>query len=121
MHATVPVVPDFEPGQIVTVFRSRLTQEHEPRYREEAAAMARLAAGMPGLVEFKSFTADDGERVTLVTFRDEDSQAAWRNHPEHRRAQRRGRSDYYAEFSLQVCRTLRVARHPSAAGPTPAG
>ncbi len=105
----------FGAGQVVTVFRSRLRPEHEEDYGSEAAAMEALARTMPGLVDFKSFTADDGERVTIVTFADEASQAAWRAHPDHAAAQRRGREAYYAEFSLQVCDTRRVREFRAAA------
>lgn len=100
----------FAPGQVVTVFRSRLRSENAADYGREAAEMAALARTMPGLVDFKTFTAEDGERVTVVTFADEASQAAWRTQAEHAVAQRHGRESYYAEYSLQVCETRRVRR-----------
>lgn len=90
------------PGQVVTVFRSRLRPEAAQEYAPDAAAMDALARGMPGHVEHKTFTAADGERVTLVTFADEASHRAWRDHPEHRAAQRRGVERYYAAYSIQV-------------------
>lgn len=111
-----PDRPAFGPDQIVTVFRSRLRPDNEAAYHDHAARMAELARTMPGLVEFKSFTADDGERVTLVTFADAGSQNAWGSHPDHRDAQRHGRSDYYAEYSLQICRALRVSTFRHQAG-----
>jgi heme-degrading monooxygenase HmoA len=43
-----------------------------------------------------------------VTFTDEDSQRAWREHADHRAAQRAGRDRVYATYSLQVCETIRV-------------
>jgi heme-degrading monooxygenase HmoA len=103
-------VPDFAPGQIVTVFRSRLRPDNVEAYSEHAAEIAALAATMPGLVDVKAFSAEDGERVTVVTFADEASHDAWRRQVDHAAAQRKGRSDYYAEYSLQVCSTLRVRR-----------
>jgi heme-degrading monooxygenase HmoA len=105
---TDPAALDFEPGQIVTVFRSRLRDESVDEYVHTSADMHALVTTMPGLVEVKSFTADDGERVTLVTFTDEDSQRAWREHADHRAAQRAGRDRVYATYSLQVCETIRV-------------
>jgi heme-degrading monooxygenase HmoA len=104
--------PDFRPGQIVTVFRSRLRADAGQDYVDTAEEMARLAAGMPGLVDVTAFTAQDGERLTLVTFADEDSQRAWREHVDHRAAQQAGRDRFYAEYSLQVCETRRVRRFP---------
>jgi heme-degrading monooxygenase HmoA len=77
--------------------------------------MAELALTMPGLVDVKAFTADDGERLTLVTFSDEASQRAWREHARHRAAQQAGRQRFYAEYSLQVCETLRARSFTSSA------
>lgn len=90
-----------EAGQVVTVFRSRLRPDADG-YAADAAAVAALASSMPGYLEHKAFTADDGERVTLVTFADLASHEAWRDHPEHRAAQRRGIADYYESYSIQV-------------------
>jgi heme-degrading monooxygenase HmoA len=93
--------PRFEIGQVVTVFRSRLRDDAQG-YPEAAARMSELASGMPGYVDHKTFTADDGERVTLVTFTDRASHDAWRTHAEHRATQRRGREEFYETYSLQV-------------------
>jgi heme-degrading monooxygenase HmoA len=103
-----PAEPPLAAGQVVTVFRSRLRADAIDEYEPRAAEMFALARTMPGLVDVKSFTADDGERVTLVTFADTESQRAWREHPEHRHAQRAGRDRFYAEYSIQVCDCTRV-------------
>jgi heme-degrading monooxygenase HmoA len=96
------------PGPVVTVFRSRLRPDATANgYDELASVMEDRARAMPGFVDFKTFTADDGERLSLVVFDSDEHQAAWREDPEHRAAQRRGRDDFYAEFSISVCRELR--------------
>ena len=92
-------------GQVVTVFRNRLRPDadaYEVGYSADAARMWELASSLPGFVDAKVFTADDGERVNVVTFADEASQRAWREHPEHRAAQRRGVAGYYETYSIQV-------------------
>ncbi len=89
-------------GQVVTVFRSRLRAEGAEAYGDDAGRISELARTMPGYVEHKVFTSGDGERVTLVTFADQGSHDAWRDHPEHRDAQRRGIADYYQTYSIQV-------------------
>lgn len=101
-------MPTFEPGQIVTVFRNRLLPDGVAEYGSRAEEIHALALAMPGLVDVKSFTADDGERVTIATFADEASQRAWREHAEHRVAQQQGRDRFYAEYSIQVCETVRA-------------
>ncbi|HCB02871.1 MAG TPA: antibiotic biosynthesis monooxygenase, partial [Nocardioides bacterium] len=76
-----------EPGQVVTVFRNRLRPDADA-YPDHADRMSALAETMPGYVEHKSFTAADGERVTIATFADRASHDAWAQHPVHREAQR---------------------------------
>ncbi|MDE2149452.1 MAG: antibiotic biosynthesis monooxygenase [Gammaproteobacteria bacterium] len=92
---------------ILTVFRSRLKPENAETYQRVAAKMSELAQSMPGYVSHKTFTADDGERVTIVEFESEAAQRAWAQQPEHLGAQRLGRRDFYSEFRIQVCDVLR--------------
>ena len=92
---------------IVTVFRSRLRKESEKDYQVRAKRMSELASSMPGYVSHKSFTADDGERVTLVEFENADAQRNWAIHPEHMQAQDSGRNSFYSQYKLQVCEIIR--------------
>jgi heme-degrading monooxygenase HmoA len=108
--------PQFAPGQVVTVFRSRVRPEATAEYEARAAEMLDLATTMPGLVDVKSFTADDGEHVTLATFSDPESQRAWREQADHRRAQRAGRDRFYAEYRVQVCDCTKVRSFTVAGG-----
>lgn len=106
----------FAPGQVVTVFRSRLRPDSLEEYGETAARMNELAVAMPGYVDHKAFTAEDGERVTVVTFADRASHDAWRTHVEHRVAQKRGREAFYATYSLQVADVTSVSAYGGGGG-----
>lgn len=92
---------------VITIFRSRLRPEHQEEYGRVAARMHELATAMPGFVAFKTFTAADGERVSLVEFASPETHDAWRNHAEHRVAQQLGRERFYSEYQIQVCRVER--------------
>jgi heme-degrading monooxygenase HmoA len=98
---------------ILTIFRSRLRPEHEPEYQAMASRMHDLAQQMPGFISIKTFSAPDGERVSLVEFDSEDNHQAWRNHPEHREAQRLGRERFYSQYQIQVCKVERAYGMPS--------
>ena len=89
--------------EMVTVFRSRLRADAGDEYARTADEMERLAREVPGFVDFKQFAADDGERVSLITFASREAHDAWRDDPRHRAAQRRGREQWYAEYRIQVC------------------
>ncbi|MGN6474949.1 MAG: antibiotic biosynthesis monooxygenase family protein [Mycobacteriales bacterium] len=99
---------DFAAGQIVNVFRSRLTADANPAYGAHADRMSALARTMPGYVDHKGFAAEDGERVTIVTFADRASHDAWRLQADHVEAQRAGIASYYETYSLQVATVERV-------------
>lgn len=88
----------------VTVFRSRLRSEAGSLgYAELAASMEERARLMPGFLDFKTFQAADGERVSIIVFDSLEHQSAWRDDPEHRRAQRKGRDSFYEEYTILVC------------------
>lgn len=92
----------FEAAQVVTVFRSRLRADDDPEYRSVADEIEAAARKATGFVDFKSFVADDGERVSVATFASEAAQRAWRNDVRHIEVQRRGRAEFYSRYSIQV-------------------
>ena len=92
---------------IVTVFRSRVRPEAQEEYARWAKRMSELAVKMPGYVSHKGFTAPDGERVTIVEFESEEAQRAWAVHAEHVEAKKKGRSDFYLEYRVQICNVVR--------------
>jgi heme-degrading monooxygenase HmoA len=101
---------DFVAGQVLTVFRSRLAADANPAYGVQAERMSELAQTMPGYIDHKAFTADDGERVTIVTFADRESHDGWRRQADHVEAQRAGIAAYYETYSLQVGTVEKVSR-----------
>ena len=95
---------------IVTVFRSRLMPGIREDYVSLAERMSTIARTVPGYISHKGFSAEDGERVTVVEFESEAAMRAWRMHPEHREAQKKGRDSFYEEYTVQVCEVLRESR-----------
>ena len=92
---------------IVTVFRSRLREEHRAEYEVWAQEIEDLARQTPGFLSIKTFRADDGERCSIVEFSDWESHRAWAAHPRHREAQKLGREKFYAEFSIRAGEVVR--------------
>ena len=93
---------------VIVLFRSRLTPVAGEDYHQMSAEMVDTARGMPGFVDVKSFQAEDGERLTVVWWRDEETMRAWREHPRHREAQRLGRERWYQQFRLEVAEVIRT-------------
>ena len=97
-----PPADRFAEGQVVTVFRSRRRAGSEEAYGRTAAAMEAAARAVPGFVDFATFTGDDGDRVSVVTFATPEAHAAWRDDPAHRAAQAQGRDEFYEWYAVQV-------------------
>jgi heme-degrading monooxygenase HmoA len=102
--------PSFTRGQVMTVFRSRRRHDVESEYHRVAEEMEKAARAADGFVDFKTFTAEDGEHVSLVTFGSPDAHRAWRDDPAHRLAQQQGRDHFYLAYSVQVGQCSHVSR-----------
>jgi len=94
---------------VVTIFRSRLREDHVDEYREWNRRMGELAQSMKGFVSIETYKGSDGARVSIVEFESMATNVAWRDHPEHRQAQALGRERFYAEYRITVCTRVREA------------
>lgn len=92
---------------VSVIFRSRLREDGKAEYAELAPRMVELAKTMPGFVSFELFISDEGERLSLIAFETLEDVKAWREHPEHREAQRLGRERFYSEYSITVAEQVR--------------
>ncbi|HWD94138.1 MAG TPA: antibiotic biosynthesis monooxygenase [Verrucomicrobiae bacterium] len=101
---------------VITLFRSRLRPEHEKEYTEWAARMHEIAIKMPGFISIKTFSAEDGERVSVVEFESEETMRRWREQPDHRQAQELGQKMFYSEYRIQVCQPIRDYSFPKKTG-----
>ena len=94
---------------IVVLFRSKLVPTASADgYDEMAKEMDDLARTMPGFIDVKSFKAEDGERLTVVWWQDEETLRAWREQARHRVAQRTGRERWYQYYKLDVAEVIRT-------------
>jgi heme-degrading monooxygenase HmoA len=75
-----------------------------------------LAEKLPGFIGHKMFTAEDGERITVVEFETLEAQRAWSLSREHTQAAIAGRKRFYSEYKIQICNVMResVFRAPVA-------
>lgn len=95
---------------VVILFRSRLTAEAGDDYEQMAGEMLSTARDMPGFIEFKSFKAEDDERISIAWWQDHETLAAWRNHSRHRIAQQTGRAKWCEYYRIEVADVLREGR-----------
>ena len=95
---------------IITVFRSRLNNGVQEEYTDWAIRISELAKNVKGYISHKAFVAEDGERVTIVEFENEESLSEWAHHPEHIKAKKMGVQEFYSEYSVHVCEVKRNRR-----------
>ena len=92
---------------VVILFRSRLTAAAGTDYTTKSDELENMVRTFDGFVDVRSYTAPDGERLTVVWWRDLESLKKWRNDPTHAAAQGRGRKDWYEFYKLEVAEIVR--------------
>ncbi len=96
---------------IQVLFWSHLRPELDDTAQQEYAArlgdLVKAAATHAGFISHKTYTAPDGERLTVVEFENEAALNAWRDLPQHREAQHRGRQMFYDDYRTLVLKPLR--------------
>ena len=93
---------------VIVLFRSRLTDAAGEDYATMATAMEVRARAMPGFVGFKTFRAEDGERLSVIHWESEDTLRAWADDERHRTAQHLGREKWYSSFQIEVAQVVRT-------------
>ncbi|MEO3724787.1 antibiotic biosynthesis monooxygenase [Pseudomonas syringae] len=91
------------------IFTSTRT-EGDNGYTEASERMMQLVAEQPGFLGIDSIRDADGVGITVSYWESEAAILAWREHPEHRVIQARGRSEWYSAFQTRVCRVEREYR-----------
>jgi len=87
---------------IVVLFRSKLTAAAGEDYAETAQALKEPARKYDGFVDIKSFTAEDGERLTVVRWKDLETLKPWRDDAKHMAANAMGRQRWYEYYNIEI-------------------
>ncbi len=97
----------------LVVFRNRKRADiNGADYSAAANRMEERARAQPGFLSFKSFAADDGEVVAISEWESEAAARSWGRDQEHAMIQGRGRSEWYAEYTLLAGSPDRIHRFP---------
>ncbi|AWA40978.1 antibiotic biosynthesis monooxygenase family protein [Pseudomonas sp. 22105] len=91
------------------IFTSTRT-EGDNGYTEASERMMQLVKEQPGFLGIDSIRGADGVGMTVSYWESEAAILAWREHPEHRVIQARGRAEWYSAFQTRVCRVEREYR-----------
>ena len=97
------------PNRVISIFRFRmrdLSAAEREEYKTTAERMLKIVNAMPGFVSFREYKSHDGELLGVTEWASAEALAEWRENPEHRKAQERGRQAFYDEFEITVCGPL---------------
>lgn len=94
---------------IAVIFEVWPKPEHRQQYFDLAAELKPLLATIDGFISVERFESlsEPGKILSLSLFRDEAAVAAWRNTPEHRATQGRGRAQIFANYRLRIAGVIR--------------
>jgi len=85
----------------VVIFKATIA-ELDDQYQRTVERLRDLAFEKYGCLDFVSATGGD-EEIALSYWETEQQIRDWKNDPEHRRAQVRGRDKWYQSVSIEIC------------------
>jgi heme-degrading monooxygenase HmoA len=102
---------------VIVVFRTHVKPQADlEKLNALNQKMVALVSKMPGFLSIKDFAVQDGEFLVIAEFDSLESVDAWKAHPEHLVAQRRGREEFFADYRIQVCNLIRTSDFTAESG-----
>jgi heme-degrading monooxygenase HmoA len=94
---------------IAVIFEVRPKPERKQEYLDLAAELRPILETVDGFISIERFESltEKGKILSLSFFRDEEAVAAWRNIPEHRRTQAKGRASIFENYRLRIAGVIR--------------
>jgi heme-degrading monooxygenase HmoA len=94
---------------IALIFEVWPRPEHKQEYLDLAAELKPILETVDGFISVERFESltEKGKILSLSFFRDEAAVEAWRNIPQHRRTQAKGRSTIFDNYRLRIAGVIR--------------
>ena len=94
---------------IAVIFEVWPKPEHKKEYLDLAAELRPMLETIDGFISVERFESltEKGKILSLSFFRDESAVAAWRNMPQHRKTQGKGRATIFENYRLRIAGVIR--------------
>ena len=94
---------------IAVIFEVWPKPERKQEYLDLAAELRPILETIDGFISVERFESltEKGKILSLSVFRDEDALAAWRNVPQHRKSQAKGRATIFENYRLRIAGVIR--------------
>ena len=94
-------------GQYAVIFTSKRSSIDSAGYSLMAEKMDRLVSAQPGYVSHSSVRDNDGIGITVSYWDSLDAIRAWKGIQDHQEAQAKGKSTWYSDYEIVICRIER--------------
>ena len=101
-----PIAATPKPPYYAVIFTSHRT-EGENGYGQMAEKMFALASQQPGFLGAESVRAADGVGITVSYWSSIEAIGNWKRNEEHLVAQAKGKTLWYRQYQLRICRVER--------------
>jgi len=94
---------------IAVIFEVWPKLEHRQEYIDLAAELRPVLETIDGFISVERFESltEKGKILSLSFFRDEEAVAVWRNLPQHRKTQGKGRAAIFENYRLRIAGVIR--------------
>lgn len=94
---------------VIVLIRTALRADADVvAYEALNARMEEIVKAIPGFLAADGYASPEGDQIGLIRFESQEALRAWRDHPEHRVAQARGKAEFYASYRVEVCEVVRA-------------
>ena len=100
------------PPYYAVVFTSLRTDVDDAGYAATSDEMAALASAQPGYLGVESARGASGVGITVSYWASLEAIRAWKEHAQHRVAQRLGKEKWYRAYALRICKVERAYDFP---------
>jgi heme-degrading monooxygenase HmoA len=94
---------------VIVLIRTKLRPDADhAAYEALNGEMYALVQNTPGFLGATGYASADGDEVGMIRFESLEALRAWREHPDHVVTQRRGKSEFYQSYRIEVCEVVRA-------------
>ena len=98
---------------VIVLIRTQLRADADrAAYDALDEKMFALVQTMPGFLGAHGYGSAETGAISVIRFASQDALRAWRDHPDHVVAQQRGKADFYASYTIEVCDVVRAYQFP---------
>ena len=91
------------------IFEVEVKPEGKEEYLQIASELRKALKNIDGFISIERFQSfvNEGKLVSLSFWDSEEAISKWRNNPDHKKAQQKGRSELFSDYRLRVAHVVR--------------